>query len=151
MLPRTHQQWNDAETQNCIAALQKGYLVAVAWEPDLTTEHHSETSSSAYQSASSTSSRNGADNNGPNYRPRSGTPASVETTTSPAICKNRDLIGSKHYQRVAERLRALLSKYYSETSLIYVLLRTPLKSSLTILRRCNRLRLPRQTKYPYFV
>ncbi|KFZ15478.1 hypothetical protein V502_05574, partial [Pseudogymnoascus sp. VKM F-4520 (FW-2644)] len=108
MLPRTHQQWNDAETQNCIAALQKGYLVAVAWEPDLTTEHHSETSSSAYQSASSTSSRNGADNNGPNYRPRSDTPASVETTTSPAICKNRDLIGSKHYQRIVERLRALL-------------------------------------------
>lgn len=124
MLPRTHQQWNDAETQNCIAALQKGELVAVAWEPDLTTEHHSEASSSAYQSASSTSSRNGADNNGPN-RPRSDTPASVETTASPAIGNNKDLITSKHYQRIMERLRAVVSMYYSGAFLIYVPLRTP--------------------------
>ncbi|KAL5346830.1 hypothetical protein ACLOAV_007973 [Pseudogymnoascus australis] len=108
MLPRAHQQWTDAETQNCILALQKGHLTAVAWEHDLATELHSEPSSSAYQTASSTSSRNGADNNGPKRRSRSDTPASMEATASPAISNNKDVTTSKHYQRVMERLRGLV-------------------------------------------
>ncbi|KFY64077.1 hypothetical protein V496_03510 [Pseudogymnoascus sp. VKM F-4515 (FW-2607)] len=107
MLPRAHQQWTDAETQNCILALQKGHLTAVAWEHDLATELHSEPSSSAYQTASSTSSRNGADNSGPKRRSRSDTPASMEATASPAISNNKDVTTSKHYQRVMERLRGL--------------------------------------------
>ncbi|OBT95800.1 hypothetical protein VE01_06466 [Pseudogymnoascus verrucosus] len=107
MLPRTHEYWNDLATQNCIAALQKGHLVAVAWEPDLAKEHHSDASSSAYKTASSTSSRNGAENDRSNYRPRSDTPATVETIESPAK-GYRDRIMSRHYQRVMERLRTLI-------------------------------------------
>lgn len=124
MLPRTHQKWNDAETQDCIKALQKGHLVAVVWEPDLATEHHSDESSSAYKTASSTSSRNGTENSGTSYRPRSDTPATVETIESPAK-GHRDPITSRHYQRVMDRLRTLLSKYYFEASLIHLLLKTP--------------------------
>ncbi|OBT75955.1 hypothetical protein VF21_05806 [Pseudogymnoascus sp. 05NY08] len=107
MLPRTHQHWNDVATQNCISALQNGHLVAVVWEPDLASEHHSDESSSAYKYASSTSSRNGAEDNGSNYRPRSDTPATVETIESPAK-GHGDIITSKHYQRVMDRLRTLL-------------------------------------------
>ncbi|OBT66637.1 hypothetical protein VE03_03923 [Pseudogymnoascus sp. 23342-1-I1] len=108
MLPRAYEKWTNAETQNCIAALQKGHLTAVAWEPDLAAELHPEPSSSAYQTASSTSSRNGAYNNGPNHRSRSDTPASLEAVVSPAISTDKDLTSSKHYQRVMERLRVLL-------------------------------------------
>ncbi|ELR08169.1 hypothetical protein GMDG_02981 [Pseudogymnoascus destructans 20631-21] len=104
MLPRTHQLWTAGETQTCIKALQRGDLFAAAWEPDLASEHHSDESSSAYKSASSISSRNGAENDGSNYRSRSDTPAAVE---SPAKC-HRDLITPKHYQRVMDRLRTLL-------------------------------------------
>ncbi|OBT88796.1 hypothetical protein VE02_03143 [Pseudogymnoascus sp. 03VT05] len=107
MLPNTHQHWNHVGTQNCISALQKGHLVAVVWEPDLASEHHSDESSSAYKYASSTSSRNGAEDNGSNYRPRSDTPATVETIESPTK-GHGDIITSKHYQRVMDRLRTLL-------------------------------------------
>lgn len=143
MLPRTHEYWNDLATQNCIAALQKGHLVAVAWEPDLAKEHHSDASSSAYKTASSNSSRNGAENDRSNYRPRSDTPATVETIESPAK-GYRDRIMSRHYQRVMERLRTLISKYYSEASQIYILLRM----SLTPPRKRHRLQLPLKTKHP---
>jgi hypothetical protein len=124
MLPRTHEYWNDLATQNCISALQKGHLVAVAWEPDLATEHHSDAPSSAYKTASPTSSRNGAENDGSNYRPRSDTPATVETIESPAKGYRDPITSSRHYKRVIERLRTLLSKYHSQPSLTYVLSKT---------------------------
>ncbi|KFY40782.1 hypothetical protein V495_05279 [Pseudogymnoascus sp. VKM F-4514 (FW-929)] len=110
MLPRAHQNWTDAETQDCIKALQNGHLIAVAWEPGFTPEYHSE-GYSAYpenKPASSINSPSRADSNGSNHRSRSDTPASVETTASPAVGNNKDLITSKHYQRTMERLRALL-------------------------------------------
>ncbi|KFX92178.1 hypothetical protein V490_05528, partial [Pseudogymnoascus sp. VKM F-3557] len=110
MLPRAHQKWTDAETEDCIKALQNGHLIAVAWEPGFTPEYHSE-GYSAYpenKPASSINSRSRADSNGSNHRSRSDTPTSVETTASPAVGNNKDLITSKHYQRTMERLRALL-------------------------------------------
>ncbi|KFY13321.1 hypothetical protein V492_03347, partial [Pseudogymnoascus sp. VKM F-4246] len=104
MVPRTYQQWDAIEIQKCITALQKGELVAVAWEPDRIAEHYPGGISSAQKSASSSNSRHGAaKNSGHRDRSRSGTPASVETTDS-----NKDLIAPKHYQRLMERLRALV-------------------------------------------
>ncbi|KFX95104.1 hypothetical protein O988_05966, partial [Pseudogymnoascus sp. VKM F-3808] len=108
MLPRTHQQWTDAETQDCIKALQNGHLIAVAWEPGFTPEYHSEGYPAYSEPGSSITSRNRTDSNGSNQRSRSDTPASVEITASPAVGNNKDLITSKHYQRTMERLRALL-------------------------------------------
>lgn len=113
MLPTTLQQWNVAEIQNCITALQKGDLVAVPWEPDLTPEDYSEALSSVKKSASLTNSRNGTTNSGSYYCPRSDTTASVETTSSPARSSNKDPITLKYYQRVMGRLRTLLSKHYT--------------------------------------
>lgn len=116
MLPTTYQQWNDVDIQKCITALQNRDLVAEVSESDLDPETYSETTFSAHPGgkyASSTYFRNDMDHTAPSYRPRSATSVSVETTTSPAISHNKDVISSKHYQRVMERLKALLSKHYS--------------------------------------